>query len=230
MGSSQTRDWTHISCTGRWILNHWSTREALLGHLVSSFLFLFLSIWWGGYISWPWKVAFCTCPMHPAAHSPLSTRATCFRATCALYVGCVDPSVMVGWLLWVVGEAAPGLVAPRPCLVRRLPATGGWGWVLEGLKQPVCWWGGQMQTLAVPKEPGHQDRHFGSVLWWWETDVCFRDAPEQEQCVNIQSGKTDQGIKNMCSCSILLLQLSQLVMRKLLGAPLKTAGGSRKLL
>ena len=25
--SSQTRDRTHISCVGRWILNHWSTRE-----------------------------------------------------------------------------------------------------------------------------------------------------------------------------------------------------------
>ena len=29
-GSSQTRDWTRISCTGRWILYHWATREAQL--------------------------------------------------------------------------------------------------------------------------------------------------------------------------------------------------------
>ena len=27
-GSSWPRDWTHISCTGRWILYHWATREA----------------------------------------------------------------------------------------------------------------------------------------------------------------------------------------------------------
>ena len=27
MGSSQTRDRTHVPCTGRWILNHWTTRE-----------------------------------------------------------------------------------------------------------------------------------------------------------------------------------------------------------
>ena len=25
--SSQTRDWTHIPCIARWILNHWTTRE-----------------------------------------------------------------------------------------------------------------------------------------------------------------------------------------------------------
>ena len=28
-GSSWPRDWTHISCIGRWILYHWATREAL---------------------------------------------------------------------------------------------------------------------------------------------------------------------------------------------------------
>ena len=26
-GSSSTRDRTHVPCTGRWILNHWTTRE-----------------------------------------------------------------------------------------------------------------------------------------------------------------------------------------------------------
>ena len=25
---SQPRDWTHVRCIGRWILNHWTTREA----------------------------------------------------------------------------------------------------------------------------------------------------------------------------------------------------------
>ena len=25
--SSRTRDWTHVPCIGRWILNHWTTRE-----------------------------------------------------------------------------------------------------------------------------------------------------------------------------------------------------------
>ena len=28
VGSSQIRDWTHVSCIGRWILCHWATREA----------------------------------------------------------------------------------------------------------------------------------------------------------------------------------------------------------
>ena len=30
MWSSWMRDWTHVSCTGRWILSHWITREAQL--------------------------------------------------------------------------------------------------------------------------------------------------------------------------------------------------------
>ena len=30
VGSSWTRDWTHVSCIGRWILYHWTTREAPL--------------------------------------------------------------------------------------------------------------------------------------------------------------------------------------------------------
>ena len=29
LGSSQTRDWTCVSCIGRWILDQWATREAL---------------------------------------------------------------------------------------------------------------------------------------------------------------------------------------------------------
>ena len=28
VGSSWTRDWTSVSCVGRWILYHWATREA----------------------------------------------------------------------------------------------------------------------------------------------------------------------------------------------------------
>jgi len=30
VGFSQTSDWTHVSCTGKWILYQWATREALL--------------------------------------------------------------------------------------------------------------------------------------------------------------------------------------------------------
>ena len=31
--SSLTRDWTHVPCIGRWILNHWTTREVpIIGH------------------------------------------------------------------------------------------------------------------------------------------------------------------------------------------------------
>ena len=36
VGSSRTRDWTCVPCVGRWILNHWTTREVLL-----SLFFLF---------------------------------------------------------------------------------------------------------------------------------------------------------------------------------------------
>ena len=28
-GSSQPKDWTHVSCIGRWILYHWATREVI---------------------------------------------------------------------------------------------------------------------------------------------------------------------------------------------------------
>ena len=28
VGTSQTRDQTHIACMAKWILNHWPTREA----------------------------------------------------------------------------------------------------------------------------------------------------------------------------------------------------------
>ena len=31
VGFSQIRDWTHVSCTGRQILYHWATKEALVG-------------------------------------------------------------------------------------------------------------------------------------------------------------------------------------------------------
>ena len=31
VGSSRTRDRTHVPCIGRWILNHWTTREAPAG-------------------------------------------------------------------------------------------------------------------------------------------------------------------------------------------------------
>ena len=27
VGSCRVRDWTHVPCTGRWILHHWATRE-----------------------------------------------------------------------------------------------------------------------------------------------------------------------------------------------------------
>ena len=43
MGSSQTRDRTHIACIGRLILNHWTTREVVVTILDSS-LWLSLSI------------------------------------------------------------------------------------------------------------------------------------------------------------------------------------------
>ena len=32
MASSQIRNWTHVSCTGQWILYHWATREAHYCH------------------------------------------------------------------------------------------------------------------------------------------------------------------------------------------------------
>ena len=31
--SSPTRDQIHVCCIGRWILNHWTTREVLMTHL-----------------------------------------------------------------------------------------------------------------------------------------------------------------------------------------------------
>ena len=46
-GSSQPRDWTHISCTGRQILSRWATWEVPRGHSVQSFsrVRLFATLW-----------------------------------------------------------------------------------------------------------------------------------------------------------------------------------------
>ena len=38
VGSSQTRDQTHVSCIGRQILNHWTTREVLIDLLKCTFV------------------------------------------------------------------------------------------------------------------------------------------------------------------------------------------------
>ena len=34
-GSSRPTDWIWVSCTGRWVLYHWTTREAQKPHIVS---------------------------------------------------------------------------------------------------------------------------------------------------------------------------------------------------
>ena len=34
-GSSQTRDWTLVSCVGRWILHHWTTREGSINIIMN---------------------------------------------------------------------------------------------------------------------------------------------------------------------------------------------------
>ena len=36
--SSRNRNWTHVPCTGRHILNHWTTREVLVADLVCAVL------------------------------------------------------------------------------------------------------------------------------------------------------------------------------------------------
>ena len=38
VGSSLTRDWTHVHCVGRWILTHWTTRKCHLPAFLVSFL------------------------------------------------------------------------------------------------------------------------------------------------------------------------------------------------
>ena len=40
VGSSWTRDWTRLSFIGRWILNHWTTREVSQHALLLSELFM----------------------------------------------------------------------------------------------------------------------------------------------------------------------------------------------
>ena len=44
-GSSQTRDRTRVPCIGRWILNHWTSREALYSII---FILAFFSFWVAG--------------------------------------------------------------------------------------------------------------------------------------------------------------------------------------
>ena len=43
MGSSQTRDQTCVPCVGRWVFDHWATREALPTHSWNSSLLGFCS-------------------------------------------------------------------------------------------------------------------------------------------------------------------------------------------
>ena len=40
VGSSQNKDGTHVSCIGRWIRNHWTTREALENALIKQWFCL----------------------------------------------------------------------------------------------------------------------------------------------------------------------------------------------
>ena len=59
MGSSQTRDWTHVPCHGRWILIHWTTREALVILSYSFFFPLLIPKWYQGgslYTDWKWPL------------------------------------------------------------------------------------------------------------------------------------------------------------------------------
>ena len=52
VGSPQTRDWTHFACVGRWILNHWTTRE-VPPSLLKAFLESFFSYPENPHDAWP---------------------------------------------------------------------------------------------------------------------------------------------------------------------------------
>ena len=45
VGSSQTRDQTHVPCTGRQSLNHWTTREVPKYHILRSRVYSLLSFY-----------------------------------------------------------------------------------------------------------------------------------------------------------------------------------------
>ena len=66
----------------------------------------------------------------PAAYSPLVTRAICSRVP--FYLGCMDPSVVVGWpLVGVAGPWSALLLGPALCrgcqpLVGRTRSQGCW--------------------------------------------------------------------------------------------------------
>ena len=52
VGSSQTRNQTHVPCIGRWILNHSPTREIPIPHCFDCCNFVVLSEVWEGYASY----------------------------------------------------------------------------------------------------------------------------------------------------------------------------------
>ena len=65
--SSQTRDWTCVPCIGRWILNHWITREVPTIPFFSWVIFrcmTILQLWFCGFILFPfnyiWSLFWCT--------------------------------------------------------------------------------------------------------------------------------------------------------------------------
>ena len=50
-GCSWLRDWTRVSCMGRWILYHWASREAqILPYHMHIYL---LWDWWWAHVFWP---------------------------------------------------------------------------------------------------------------------------------------------------------------------------------
>ena len=78
MGSSWLRDWTHISCIGRWILYPWATREAQcvvyrLSKIVSKdykftsslLIRLFLSLRFSFFFKLYWWTFMCPQPLTP---------------------------------------------------------------------------------------------------------------------------------------------------------------------
>ena len=44
-GSSRPRDWTCVSCIGRWILYHWATKKAQVINIIPGKI-RFLDLWW----------------------------------------------------------------------------------------------------------------------------------------------------------------------------------------
>ena len=96
--SSLIRDQTHVSCIERWILNHWTTREALVPDYFLEREFI--------YLQQCMNEPICLCPKNGCSHFQ-----KCFPISYYLWMRFKEKSVFP-WSpeVWELGDKLPSLL------------------------------------------------------------------------------------------------------------------------